>query len=89
MLGLVLWYINHYRLFNAKSTFIHIVIFQTIQFSMSTQSKCQKHSDFKPFSLVNKVKWFQLLLCITNNSIKQSFVYKVKYKNSSISNNSV
>ena len=33
---------------------------------------------FKQFNLalVNKVKWFQVLLCITNNSIKhQSFVY--------------
>ena len=31
---------------------------------------------FKQFSSVNKVKWFQVLLCITNNSIKhQSFVY--------------
>ena len=33
---------------------------------------------FKQFNLaqVNKVEWFQVLLCITNNSIKhQSFVY--------------
>ena len=33
---------------------------------------------FKQFNLaeVSKVKWFQVLLCITNNSIKhQSFVY--------------
>ena len=27
------------------------------------------------FSLVNKVKWFQVFLRITNNSIKQSFIY--------------
>ena len=33
---------------------------------------------FYQFNLahVNKVKWFQVLLCITNNSIKhQSFIY--------------
>ena len=33
---------------------------------------------FKQFNLaqVNKVKWFQILLCITNNSIKhESFIY--------------
>ena len=33
----VLWHINLCRLFNAKSIFIQIVLFQTIQFSMSTQ----------------------------------------------------
>ena len=32
---------------------------------------------FKQSSLDNKVKLFQILLCITNNSIKhQSFIYK-------------
>ena len=34
--GWVLWHINLCRLFNAKSIFIQI-LFQTIQFSMSTQ----------------------------------------------------
>ena len=41
--------------------------------------------------LVHKVKWFQVLLCITKNSIKhQSFVYTQlnDKKNSPISNNS-
>ena len=106
--GLVLWHINHYWLFNAKSflyiyikyiwfglvgfygistivgylmpntlyTYIiniwflntfcrypllnnQIVLFQIIQFSIHK----------------SKVKWFQVLLCIPNNSIKhQSFV---------------
>ena len=43
---------------------------------MSTKFKCQKQFYFKQFSLVNKVKWFQVLLRITNNSIKhQSYVY--------------
>ena len=36
--------------------------------------------------LYHTVKWFQVLLCITNNSFKQeSFVYTVKWPNSSIS----
>ena len=37
--------------FNAKSIFMQIVLFQAIQFSMSTQFNCQKHFYFKPFSL--------------------------------------
>ena len=37
--GLVLWPINRYRLFNAKSSFIHKpVLFKTIQFIISTVS---------------------------------------------------
>ena len=31
-----------------------IVLFQAIQFSMSTQSKCEKHFYFKLFSLVKQ-----------------------------------
>ena len=37
--------------------------------------KCPKHFYFKLFSLVHKVEWLQVLLCITNNSVKQSFIY--------------
>ena len=33
---LVLWHINLCRLFKAKSIFMRIVLFQTIQFSMGT-----------------------------------------------------
>ena len=55
---------------------IQIVLFQTIQFTINTQFKCQKQFYFKLFSLVNKVKCSQALLCITNNRIKhQSFIY--------------
>ena len=53
----VLWHINLCGLFKAKSIFMQIVLFQTIQFSMSTQFNCQKHFYFKPFSLV-KHFWF-------------------------------
>ena len=40
--GWFLRHINLCRLFNAKSIFIQIVLFQTIQFSMSTEFNCQK-----------------------------------------------
>ena len=37
----VLLHINLCRLFNAKSIFMKIVLFQTIQFSICTQFKCK------------------------------------------------
>ena len=40
-----------------------------------TQFKSQKHFYYKLFSLVNKVKWLQVLQFITNNPIKQSLIY--------------
>ena len=49
--GWVLWHINLCRLFIAKFIFMQIVLFQTIQYSMSTQFNCQKHFYFKLFSL--------------------------------------
>ena len=48
----VLWHINLCKLFNAESIFMKIVLFQTIQFNMSTQFNCQKRFYFKLFSLV-------------------------------------
>ena len=42
--GLVIWVLRHLnfcRLFNAKSIFMQIVLFQTIQFCISTQFKCK------------------------------------------------
>ena len=53
-----LWHINLCSLFKAKSIFMKIVLFQTIQFRMSTQFKfkynltMKKHFYFKLFSLV-------------------------------------
>ena len=41
LVGWVLWHINLCRLFNTKSIFMKIVLFQTIQFSISTQFKCK------------------------------------------------
>ena len=43
MVGWVLWHINFCRLFNAKSVFMKIVLFQTIRFRISTQFKCHHH----------------------------------------------
>ena len=43
--GLVLWQINHYRLFNTEFILcIETVLFQTTQFSKSTQFKYQTTS---------------------------------------------
>ena len=53
-----------------------MILFQTIQFSLCTQFKGKKQFFFKLFCLVNQVKWFQVLLCITNNTINhQPFIY--------------
>ena len=41
LVGWTLWHINLGRLFNAESIFMKIVLFQTIQFSISTQFKCK------------------------------------------------
>ena len=48
------WHINLCRLFNAKSIFMNIVLFQTIQFSISTQFECEKHFYFKLFGIVKQ-----------------------------------
>ena len=54
LVGYFLWHINLCRLLNAKSIFMQLVLFQTIQFSMSTQFNCRKHFYFKLFSLVEQ-----------------------------------
>ncbi len=41
LVGWVSWLINLRRLFNAKSIFMKIVLFQTIQFRISMQFKCK------------------------------------------------
>ena len=53
--GMVLCHINHCRLL-IPNPFLYkeIVLFKTIQFSISTQFNCQKHFNFKQFSLVKQ-----------------------------------
>ena len=88
LVGWILWRINLCRLLNAKSIFIQIVLFQTIQFSMSTQFNCQKHFYFKLFSFIS-------VYSNSSNSAKSVYykhgfcLHTVKCQNSSISNNSV
>ena len=57
--------ISNYSVLHTKT-----VLFQTIQFSISTPFKCQKQFYFKQFSLVNKVEWFQVFLRFPSYSIK-------------------
>ena len=47
----VLWHINLCRLFNTKSIFMKIVLFQTIQFRISTQFKCKYSLIMKNISI--------------------------------------
>ena len=79
-LGLFLWYINLWRLFNAKSIFIHI------NGSISNNSVYYKPSFFVYTQLNVKTVLFQ------TNQFSISIVLRlhtVKYQNSSMSNNSV
>ena len=68
--GLVLWHINHCRLFNVKSSlyiYIKYMICKHIVDNILNEPK---------LILLHTVKCFQLLLCISENSTKhQSFVY--------------
>ena len=61
----VLWHINLCRIFNAKSIFIQIVIFQTIQLRMSTQFKLSKTFLFQVIQIIQTIQF----------SISIDFVY--------------
>ena len=67
-LGLVLWHINHCRLFNAKSS-----SYKYIKYMICKHFMLITFLNEPKIILLYTVKWFQVLLCITNNSIK--FVY--------------
>ena len=65
----LLWHINHCWLFNAKSCF-----YMNIKFA-STFCRYTKLNDQTVLFLTIQFNCFQVLLCITNNSMKhQSFV---------------
>ena len=63
-----LWHINLCRLFKAKSIFMQIVLFQTIQFSVSAQFNCQKLS-----FLFQAIQFIQTVLI--QLIISKDFVY--------------
>ena len=65
LVGWFLWHINLCRLFNAKSIFMQIVLFQTIQFSTSTQ--------FVKTFLFHAIQFSQAVLI--QFSISRGFVY--------------
>ena len=52
LVGLVVWHINLCRLFNAKSIFMRIVLFQTIQFSMSIHFNGKKTFLFQAIQFI-------------------------------------
>ena len=51
LVGWILWHINLCRLFNAKSMFLKIVLFQTIQFKISTEFNCKNSLIVKNISI--------------------------------------
>ena len=60
------------------------ILFQTVQFNISTQFNCQKHFYFKLFSLVKQFKFKQFSL------VEEQFCLQtIKCQNNSIPNNSV
>ena len=50
LVGWILLQINLCKLFNAKSLFMQIVVFEAIQFSMNTQFNCPNHVYFELIS---------------------------------------
>ena len=69
-----------YSSFPKAPALLHLVVSYNIStnvgYLMQNPFYTCKQFDFKQFSLVKKVEWFQVLLCITNNSNKhQSFIY--------------
>ena len=78
---LVLGLINFCRLFNAKSIFIHrnsSISINSVEHKNSWIFYTQlnvKQFYFKQFSLVNKIEWFQVLVCITNNSFSINHLF--------------
>ena len=55
LVGWVLWHINLCRLFNAKSIFMKIVLFQTIQFRISMEFKCKYRLIVKNISILSSL----------------------------------
>ena len=74
--GWVLWYANICRLFNAKSIFMEIVLFQTILFSISTEFKCKYSLIVKNISISSYSVLSAVLIQLIQFSRSTDFVYK-------------
>ena len=68
--GLVLWYVNPCRLFNAKSS-----LYMYIEYMICKHILLITFLKEPKFIIFLTMKWFQVLLYIINYSIKQPFVY--------------
>ncbi len=87
LVGCVLWHINLCRLFNAKFIFMQIVLFQTIQFNISTQFNFQKHFHFKLFKQLYVIIQLNIStqfkckysLILNNVSISSYSVYSIHF----------
>ena len=64
----ILWHINLCRLFNVKSIFMKLVLFQTIQFRISTQFKC-KYSLCETKNISITSYWVEPSSSISANSV--------------------
>ena len=87
LVGWILWHINLCRLFNAKSILKKIVLFQTIQYNIRTQFKCNYILIVKNISISS-----YSVQSSSSNSVQYKYrfcLHTVKCKNSSILNNSV
>ena len=73
----VLWYINLCQLFNVKSIFMKIVLFQIIHFRISTQFKCKYSLIVKKKKLFQAIQFSQaVLIQLIQFSLSRDFVYK-------------
>ena len=71
--GLIWFYSNHCKLFTTKYSLYTNIKYIYIWFETYFVNNIL---DEPKFILMHTVKWYQVLLCISNNSIKhQSFVY--------------
>ena len=75
LVGWVLWFSNLRRLFNAKSIFMKIDLFQAIQFSIISQFECKNSLIVKTF-LLQAIQFCQaVLIQLIQFSISTGFVY--------------
>ena len=79
----VLWHINLWRLYNVRSIFLQILLFHTIQFSISTRFNCQKCFYYKQIQLIKPLYFKQFSSAYKNCSF-QSIQFSISAQFSSI-----